>query len=176
VSDAEQDELARCNSVARRACHLRRVTLIELFEVPPERDADFLADWRRERDEATLYRAVREDVAVRFVSVGPGGSYALAHEDGDVDGAGGVIVVAPIVAADDAFVAGWQRLRELLAARRGYLGTRLYRSASDYPCVVVTRWSSPLMVFRATRDPDIRAAADAIGFPPAPALYQRVAP
>jgi hypothetical protein len=152
------------------------VPLIELFEVPPERDEDFVADWRREREAATLYRAVREDIAVRFVSVGPGGSYALAHEDGDVDGAGGVILVAPFASADAAFASGWQRLRKLLAGRRGYLGTRLYRSASEYPYVHVGRWSSPLMVFRATRDPEVRAAAEAIAFPPHPALYQRLAP
>jgi hypothetical protein len=38
------------------------VALIELFEVQPDDDEAFLADWRRERN-ATLYRALGDDAA-----------------------------------------------------------------------------------------------------------------
>jgi hypothetical protein len=127
------------------------VTLIELFEVPPERDAEFLAEWRAARTGATLYRALRDDVPVRFVSIAPhGGRFELVHEDGDVDGAGGITLIEPVDIAPDAeaeFLRLWHESRAAAAEHRGYLGTRLYRSGSRW--ITVARWSSPLMVARA---------------------------
>jgi hypothetical protein len=43
---------------------------IDLFEVAPESDDAFLADWESERGgSAVLYRALRADVEFRFVAV-----------------------------------------------------------------------------------------------------------
>jgi hypothetical protein len=148
------------------------VIAIELFEVPAEADDAFVAAWRDERSGATLFRAVRDDVAPRFVSIGDPGSYELVHDDGAVDGPGGVILIAPLAETTDRFLDGWQRLRDALAPRRGYLGTRLYRSGDEF--VHVARWSSPLMVYRAVRDPGFPALAEPIGFPLQPVLYQRL--
>ena len=122
--------------------------LIELFEVPPDADEAFLADWRRERGDhgATLYRAIRPDAPVRFVSVAPGGSHEVIHEDGDVDGEGGAIRID--VFDDEPSLVAWHEAREVFATRRGYLGSRLYRGP-DADFVAIARWSSPLMVQRA---------------------------
>ena len=137
-------------------------TLIELFEVPPERDDDFLAEWRAARTGGTLFRALREDVAVRFVSIAAGaGAYELVHEDGAVDEPGGVTLIEALDVAPGAeaeFLRAWHETRDATARHRGYLGTRLYRSGPRF--ITVARWSSPLMVARARVD--------------RPALYQRM--
>jgi hypothetical protein len=133
-------------------CH---ALLIEFFEVPPDADEAFLADWERERSGATLYRAIRDDTPVRFVSVAPGDSHELIHEDGDVDGDGGIIRIDVF---DDRGLVAWREVREVFATRRGYLGTRLYRGV-DGGFVSIARWSSPLVVQRAD--------------PSHPPLYQR---
>jgi hypothetical protein len=147
--------------------------LIERFEVPPGADDAFLADWQRERGAAgaTLYRAIRDDTPVRFVSVTAGDAYELVHEDGDVDGAGGVIQITTI--ADAELRCAWQRLHEIERERRGYLGARLYRSVapSDVALIAIARWSSPLMVFRTTQQPDFRRAASKLASETA--LYTR---
>jgi hypothetical protein len=109
------------------------VPAISLYDVAPEDDEDFLAAW--EGSEGTLLRAIRDDAEVRYVSIGPGSDYALEHEEGDVDGPGGVILIAPSAAAPGAF-----------AGHRGYLGMRVYSGPGD---VTVARWSSPLMIQRA---------------------------
>jgi heme-degrading monooxygenase HmoA len=154
-------------------------TLLEFFDVPPDADDAFLADWRRERGAAgaQLYRAIRDDAPVRFVSVAPGGAYELVHEDGDVDGPGGVILIEPFAVApgdDQRFLADWQRRRALLAGQRGYLGSRLHhaRGHEEVPYVGIGRWSSPLMRHRALQRPDVQAAAGSLrSFP---GLYARV--
>jgi heme oxygenase (mycobilin-producing) len=162
-------------------------TLINPFEVPPAADDAFLASWRRD---STLYRALREDVDFRFVEVAPEsglpeaggefpshpGLYEFARVDGMPDVDGGVVLINPFEVPDDAderFLAGWDRARDVLAEQRGYLGTRLHRSvAADFRFVNVARWSSPLMFARAREDPRFREAAQAIPFPSHPALYQ----
>ena len=118
---------------------------IELYDVAPEDDEAFLAAWAADGD-GVLLRAVRDDADVRYVSIGPGDDYALVHEEGDVDGPGGVILIAAAATEPGAF-----------AGRRGYLGMRVYSGPRD---ITVARWSSPLMIQRA-------------GVPYA-ALYQRV--
>ena len=66
-------------------------------------------------------------------------------------------------------LAAWEAVHAALSDRRGYLGSRLYHApAADFRFVDVTRWSSPLMFFRA------REVA-ALPFPSHPALYQPVA-
>jgi hypothetical protein len=152
--------------------------LIEFFDVPPDADAAFLTDWQRERGAsgATLYRAIRDDTPVRFVSVAAGDSYELVHDDGEVEGSGGVIQITTFGAADAEFLPAWQRLHEIETGRRGYLGTRLYRGpeAADIRFVAIARWSSPLMVFRTAQQPEFQDAA--VPFRSLPVLYQRVRP
>jgi len=149
-------------------------TLIEFFDVPPSRDEAFLADWERERGAsgATLYRAIRYETPVRFVSVAPGDSHELVHEDGSLDGAG-VIQITTFAAADPEFLAAWERLHEIERGRQGYLGTRLYRGPGY---VAIARWSSPLMVFRTAQLPEFLHAAAELPFSAEPALYTAVDP
>jgi len=158
--------------------------LIDVFEVAPESDDAFLADWASERGvSAVLYRALRADVDFRFVAVAPvddgssgPGRYEVFHEEGAPDGSEGVTVINPFEVPegeDERFVAGWERTRAALADQRGYLGTRLHRAVgeSDLRFVDLARWSSPLMFARATQRPEFRAAAAALRFPAHPALY-----
>jgi len=103
---------------------------------------------------ATVYRALREDVAVQFVAIGPGAAYEVVHEDGEPDGAGGVVLVEPYEvppADDEPFLAAWREAHAGLAAQRGYLGARLCRGVgpAEPRWVEIARWSSPLMVARA---------------------------
>jgi heme-degrading monooxygenase HmoA len=162
--------------------------LIDLFEVAPESDDAFLADWESERGaSAVLYRALRADVDFRFVAVArvdddasPAcGCYEAVHEEGAPNGSEGVTLVDAFEipeGRDERFVAGWERVRAAVADQRGYLGTRLHRSVggSDFRFVSLARWSSPLMFARATQRPEFRAAADALRFPSHPALYSVV--
>jgi heme-degrading monooxygenase HmoA len=163
-------------------------SVLQLFEVPPHEDEAFLAWW--EGASAVLYRALRTDARFRFVSVAGPGAEAIAglpfaahsvaceivHEDGEPDGTQGVTLINPFEVAeedDERFLAGWQRVRNVLAAQRGYLGTRLHRSVgpADLRFVNCARWSSPLMFFRATQLPQFQQAAAAMPFPSHPALY-----
>jgi hypothetical protein len=152
---------------------------IGLFEVPPEADAAFLADWERERtgDGARLLRALRADARHRYVELVPGGEdYALLHEHGTPDVEGGVVrvdLVAVPPGEDEAFLAAWKRVHAIRAGRRGYLGTRLYRAAAPGGprFVEVARWSSPLMVARTLALPELREAAP---FPSEATLYTPV--
>ena len=155
--------------------------LIDLFEVSPDADEAFLADWESERvDGGVLYRALREDVDFRFVAMAPdGGVYEVVHEDGAPDGVDGVTLVNPFEVPegeDEAFVAGWERTLATLADQRGYLGTRLHRAPGPaaFRLVNVTRWSSPLMFARATQRPEFHDASGAIPFRRHPALYSIV--
>ena len=154
------------------------MTNIEVFAVPVGEDEGFLAAWRERPRDAVLYRALRDDVDFRFAAIGEGGSYEVVREDGVPDTEGGCVLINPFevpAGEDERFLAGWERAREALAGRRGYLGTRLLRSdEDDFRFVDVARWSSPLMLFRATRQPELHAAAEAIPFPSHPALYQPV--
>ena len=160
---------------------------IDLFEVPPESDDAFLADWESERSQsAVLYRALRSDVDFRFVAVArvddaspASGRYAAVHEEGAPDGSEGVTLVNPFEVPegdDERFVAGWERARAALADQRGYLGTRLHRSVGDSPFrfVNLARWSSPLMFARATQRPEFRAAGAGLPYRAHPALYSVV--
>jgi heme oxygenase (mycobilin-producing) len=167
-----------------------------------ERARDFLAT--KEGFTATaLHRALRGDADFRFVNVAqvdspdawreaigdpafPGGRmpfeahpslYDVFHEDGAPDGRGGVVLINPFevpAEADEAFLDGWHRARELLAAPDGYLGTRLHRSLgpADFRFVNVARWSSPLMFARAVQSPDFLQTAASMPFASHPALYQ----
>jgi heme-degrading monooxygenase HmoA len=62
---------------------------------------------------------------------------------------------------DDAFLRGWDRQRELLSTREGYLSTRLHRSLSpdaDYRFVNVARWESEQAFRDATSQPEFSNA------------------
>jgi hypothetical protein len=89
--------------------------LINLFEVAPEIDEVFLADWESARatlagqdgfGAIVLYRALRSDVALRFVDVarvdaekaafaGHPSLYEIVHEEGAPDGTEGVTLISP---------------------------------------------------------------------------------
>src|SRR4051812_40457119 len=158
--------------------------LIDLFEVAPEDDEAFVAEWERVRLEASvLYRALRADVDFRFVSVAQVGAaelashpslYEVVHEEGAPDGSEGVTLVNPFEVPpgdDDRFLVGWERARTALADQRGYLGTRLHRSAgaADFRFVNLARWSSPLMFSRATQRPEFREASAGLAYAGRPA-------
>jgi heme-degrading monooxygenase HmoA len=169
-----------------------------------ERARDFLATKDGFRSTA-LHRALREDADFRFVNVAqvdspdtwreaisdpafPGGQmpfkahpslYEVVHEDGTPDGREGVILINPFEVpadADDAFLQGWHRARELLAAQAGYLGTRLHRSLgpADFRYVNVARWSSPLAFAKAIQRPAFEQTSAAMPFTSHPALYEVV--
>ena len=145
------------------------MTHIEVFAVPPGEDGDFLAAWSEEPRPATLYRALRDDVDFRFAALGAAGPYAVVREEGAPDTEGGCLLIDPFevpAGEDERFLADWDASRAALDGRRGYLGARLLHSdEDDFRFVGITRWSSPLMFFRA------REAA-AISFASHPALYQ----
>jgi heme oxygenase (mycobilin-producing) len=170
--------------------------LINAFEVSPEADEAFLADWERARESLAtqggfgaiaLFRALRSDVDLRFVDVARVDAaeerfashpslYEVVHEDGTPDREGGVIRInhVEVPAGEDArFMAGWERTRAALASERGYLGTRLHRSvgAADFRFVDFARWSSPLMFARALQRPESQAAGSAMSYAAHPALY-----
>jgi hypothetical protein len=138
--------------------------LIELFAVPPEDDAAFLAAWAAEAPPgSTLHRALRSDVRWRFAALPPGAP----------DAAGGVLLIVPFdvpEGEDDRFLAAWEPVADAFAARRGHLGAQLLRSA-DARYVAVVHWSSPLMYARTVREQGDLIAA--LPFPAHPALYVR---
>jgi hypothetical protein len=140
---------------------------IRVFEAAPPGDA-------APAPGAVLLRALREDVDFRFVELAPGAGYEIAHEDGDVDGAGGALLVDAfeVAAEDDApFLAAWRAEREQRSAARGYLGTRLHRAAGTdlLRWISLQRWSSPLMLQRVQRQ-----HPPAVPFARHAALYQPV--
>jgi heme-degrading monooxygenase HmoA len=176
----------------------------EAFVAGWERARDFLA--ARDGFGATaLHRALREDADFRFVNVAaidapdvwreavgdpafPGRDmpfrgrpalYETVHEDGSADGDDGVVLINPFEVpadADASFVDAWRAARDVLAANRGYLGTRLHRSVgpADFRYVNIARWSSPLMFSRGVSSPEFQRAAAAVNRPARPALYQVV--
>ena len=164
---------------------------ISLFEVPPEDDDAFVAA-RRRAPGALLLRALREDVGFRFVEIGGeapvagtegrwpehAGGYEVVHEDGLPDGDEGVILVGAFEVPpgeDERFMAAWHAARDALAGHRGYQGTRLHRSAeAELRFVDVARWSSPLALARATRDPALGEPGVAMPFDSQRALYLSV--
>lgn len=155
------------------------MTHIDVFAVPVGEDEAFLVAWQEEARPAVLYRALRDDAGFRFAEIGDGASYEIVREDGAPDTEGGCVLINPFevpAGEDERFLAGWERAHEALAGQRGYLGTRLHRATGDaaFRFVNVARWSSPLMLFRATQRPEFRTAAEALPFPSHPALYQRV--
>jgi hypothetical protein len=153
--------------------------------------------WERAKNafsSTALHRALRPDVTLRFVTVArvessamgeetvalsfPAhpGLYEVVREEGEPEGAGGVVLIdlAEVATGEDArFQSVWDRVRELLAARQGCLGTRVHRSlgAADFRFVTIVRWSSPLMYARTLQQPEIAAALAAVSFPSHRALY-----
>ncbi|HET8758417.1 MAG TPA: hypothetical protein VFM58_20525 [Solirubrobacteraceae bacterium] len=115
---------------------------------------------------------------MRFVSVAPArgdeDGYELVYDDGKPDVAGGVTHITAYLDVADRFLDSWHDVREIVAARRGYLGTRLYRDALGY--VAIARWSSPLMVARTAQQPEYRRAVAALGARARSALYTVVVP
>ena len=136
------------------------MTRITLLATEPEDDAA-----------GVLYRALRPDVEFGFVSIAEGDGSELGREHVAADTRGGVVLIDPFevpAGEDDAFLAGWDDARTVLAEQQGYLGARLYRATgpAGFRFVDLARWSSPLMVQR--------AGAKGIPVPSRPALYQPV--
>ena len=145
-------------------------TRIAAVEVPPAADDAFLEGRRG----GALHRALRADVALRFVEFdGPAragagfpahaGVYEIVEEAGEPARAGGVLLISFLAAGageDERLVAAREEIREAWSGCRGQLGMRLYRDAgdADFRFVEVTRWSSPLMYARALREPAVAAA------------------
>ena len=123
--------------------------MIEFFCVPPDEDATFLAVWAAEAGPgAMLYRTLRSDAPWRFVSIA---SDAPAPSNG-------VLLIVPFDVRVGADLPGWESVRALFGARRGFLGARLDRDADDR-YVAVVHWSSPLMYARTVRaEGDVIAA------------------
>jgi hypothetical protein len=166
---------------------------ITIYAVQADADEAFLA--AHDVGATTLLRALRDDVAYRFVAVARDeapalvppegrfeahpGRYEVVHEDGALDGAGGVILINPFKVpddADDAFLDGWHPARVFLTGQPGYLGTRLHRSlgAADFRFVNFARWSSPLAFTRAVGQEEFRRVSGLSAFPSHPALYEIV--
>jgi len=85
--------------------------------------------------------------------------------------------VPPGADADEAFLAGWGRTRDVLRGRPGYLGTRLHQSlaaAADFRFVNIAWWEGPQAFALALGDPGFRKAAAGIHYPAHPSLYQVV--
>jgi hypothetical protein len=162
---------------------------------------DFLAA-RDAFSSTALHRALRADATLRFVNVArvksvaawqeavtdpdfPGAAlpftahpalYEIVREEGEPEGAGGVVFIdlADVPAGEDArFLTDWERVRELLAVRQGFLGARVLRSLgpADFRLVTIVRWSSPLMYARTLQQPEIAEALAASPFPSHRALY-----
>jgi heme-degrading monooxygenase HmoA len=168
-----------------------------------ERARDFLAG-KRGFAATALHRALRPDADFRFVNVAhvespdawreaisdpafPGGQmpfrahpslYDVAREDGDAD-APGTVLINPFEVppeADEQFLTGWDRARDVLSTQDGYLGTRLHRALgpADFRFVNVARWASPQAFARALASPAFQQVAGAMPFPSHPALYEIV--
>jgi hypothetical protein len=152
------------------------VTHIGLFSVAPAEDDDFLAAWAEDgAPGTTLYRALRDDADFRFAELGEGGGYEVVRTDGRADAEAGCVLIEPFEvpeSEDERFLALWEAARAERADRRGYLGSRLHHDPrAAFRFVDVVRWSSPLMLQRATQH-----AAEAIPFPSHPALYRPAGP
>ena len=129
--------------------------MIELFAVAPQDDEAFLAAWAAEAPPgATLYRALRADVRLRYASFAAGATQA------------GVLLIVPFEAAGDRVVAAWEAAVAVFEGRQGFLGAQIHED------IGVVHWSSPLMYARAVREEgDVIAA---IPCPSEPALYAAV--
>jgi hypothetical protein len=98
--------------------------VVELFTVRPDEDEAFRAAWTRERGDAPLHRALRDDVPQRY-----------AHVPDAPDASGGVLLIAHHDVPVDVF-----------ETRQGFLGIRVHEGG-----VAVVHWSSPLMYARTVR-------------------------
>lgn len=70
-------------------------------------------------------------------------------------------------AEDEAFLAGWERQRDLLSRQEGYLSTRLHRSLApdaDFRFVNVARWESAQAFRDAISQPEFSNAPVAFRF------------
>ncbi len=113
--------------------------MIELFAVGPGQDEAFLTAWAAEHPPgATLYRALRPDIHLRFAGVAPdarGGALLLAAFD-----------VPP--GGEEQTRRAWEDVLALFAARQGFVEAHFERD------VAAVWWSSPLMYARAVREHD----------------------
>jgi heme-degrading monooxygenase HmoA len=76
---------------------------------------------------------------------------------------------------DEAFLAGWERARDVLRKQDGYVSTRLHRSlapSADFRFVNVAVWESPQAFQAAVSQPELRETAPP--YPSHASLYEVV--
>ena len=160
------------------------LAFITAFEVPPSQDEAFLAS---HATSGTMHRALREDAQFRFVDVAhagapelPDGStgfpahpgvYEAIRSDGRPDVAGGVLRIE-VLEVPDAGERIVERSVDVVTQQQGWIGRRLYRAVApaEFAFVEITRWSSPLMLARASTRPEF-AEATATPYRSHAALY-----
>jgi heme-degrading monooxygenase HmoA len=204
------------------------VVLVNAFEVPPDRDRDFLRRWQSARDflewrdgylDTALHRSIAPDAEFRFVNVArwrspaefqaatgardfPGREipYAahpslyqvIAEDDApagpdptgpgpsgrEPDSAAVLINLFEVPPPDDEeFLSSWERARQFMRARPGYLGTRLHRSlALDayFRFVNIAAWPSLEAFQAAINDPTFLEATAEMPGHAHPSLYEVV--
>ena len=78
----------------------------------------------------------------------------------------------------DQFIAAWEKTRDFLASRPGYVDTALHQAVSpgaDFYFVNIGRWQSAEDFQAATQSPGFReSAAGLAGYRPHPGLYRVV--
>jgi heme-degrading monooxygenase HmoA len=109
---------------------------------------------------ASLYRVVREDPPVRDEPNPP------------------VLINAFEVPAgeDDVFLAAWERARDFLRDKEGYVATRLHQSLApeaEFRFVNIGLWANPQVFVEAVGDPGFREASN-MPYRPHPSLYEVV--
>jgi heme-degrading monooxygenase HmoA len=176
----------------------------DAFILEWEEARDFLKE-RDAYEETRLHRSLAPEAEFRFVNVAelsdtadwqeaitdpdfPGrrmsfrghpSVYELAREDGPGAGGGVVLINAFEVPHedDDTFLAGWERAREALGNRPGYVATRLHRALApnaDFRFVNIARWASTEDFLGALQDPAFQEAVQSIPHAAHPALYEVV--
>jgi len=174
----------------------------EDFVAAWERARDFMSE-RGAYSSTALHKSLAPEAVFRFVNVAevsidawhravndpafprdlPGRSnpslYELATEDEPRE-PGAVVLINPFHVPDDEdddFRAGWERARDALRGRDGYLGTRLYRSMEDdarFRFVNVAPWRSPQDFMAALQSDDFQRASADMRHTAHPALYKVV--
>ena len=144
--------------------------LIDLFEVAPQADAAFLADWESERvASAVLYRALRADVDFRFVAVTPvvdgsprtrplrGRRTRRARPTGPRASRSSTPSRCPTARTSASSPAGSAPApRSPTSAATSARAFTAASARADLRFVNLARWSSPLMFARATQRPAFR--------------------
>jgi heme-degrading monooxygenase HmoA len=166
------------------------VSRITLFEAP-EDEAAFVAAWRAgDRPGARLLRSHSEGADHRFAELAPtdvpaprlparaaSARYQVVRDDLPVNTPFDLVFINPYEvppAEDEAFIAEWTSVRNLVKGRPGYVGSHLNRSIDDdaeFRFVNVSPWASVSAFTAAVTDPAFAQAARTIYHRAHPSLY-----